>query len=33
MAGVTGLNLYSLLAVVVGAAVFVVHHALFRRAL
>jgi len=34
MAGVTGLNLYSLLVAVVGAAVLlVVYHALFRRAL
>jgi uncharacterized membrane protein YeaQ/YmgE (transglycosylase-associated protein family) len=33
MAGVTGLNLYSILVAVVGAIVFlVIYHALFRRA-
>ena len=32
MAGVTGLNLYSILVAVVGAAVFlIIYHALFRR--
>jgi uncharacterized membrane protein YeaQ/YmgE (transglycosylase-associated protein family) len=33
MAGVTGVNIYSLVVAVVGAAVFlVIYHALFRRA-